>query len=100
MRYIILTVLFLFSLPAYADTIYMKSPQAPGIDFAAFKADYEALTGETIQDPPPENKLGTHYIIGSSRLTQEQADILVLDHPGITFSVTMPVGWEWPEFGE
>lgn len=41
---------------------------------AAFRARYLEITGEAVQDFP-ENS-GTHYLIGSSRVTQEHMDIL------------------------
>ena len=61
-------------------------------NLADFKADYKATTGENIQNNPPINEEETHYLVGSSKLTQEQADGLVERNPSVTIG-SYPVGW-------
>lgn len=74
-------------------TLYIKMPQAPGLDYGIFRARYLELTGEKIQDTPLENEQGTHYLVGSSRLSQAIADQLVSEFPAVTIGQDMPVGW-------
>lgn len=73
-------------------TLYIKMPKNNPF-FNNFKADYLATTGEKIQDSPAENEQGTHYLVGSSRLTQEQADELVSRNPSVTIMNSWPNGW-------
>ena len=68
-------------------------PDNPVYSFEDFKARYLELTGEKIQDYPLVNEQETHYLVGSSRLTQEIADQLVSEFPPVTITNTMPVGW-------
>lgn len=68
-------------------------PKAPGLDYDAFKMRYLELTGEAIQDVPLENIQETHYVVGSSRLSQAIADQLVLEFPAVTIGQDMPAGW-------
>ena len=73
-------------------TKYIKIPKNnPHLD--TFKDDYVSTVGEKIQDNPLENEQGTHYLVGSSRLTQEQADGLVSRNPSVTIGA-MPAGWK------
>ncbi len=72
-------------------TKYIKIPKKnPHLN--ALKDDYLATVGEKIQDSPLENTQGTHYLVGSSRLTQEQADGLVSRNPSVTIGA-MTAGW-------
>lgn len=41
-------------------------------DDTAFRARYEAVTGERIQASPAQNADGTQYMVGSSRITAAQ----------------------------
>lgn len=73
-------------------TLFIKMPkQNPHLE--GFKADYLATTGEKIQDTPLENDQGTHYLVGSSRLTQEHADELASRNPSVTIMNSWPAGW-------
>lgn len=77
-------------------TLYLKMPIAPDTpvySFEDFKARYLELTGEKIQDSPLENEQETHYLVGSSRLTQEKADQLTSEFPPVTIVNTWPTGW-------
>lgn len=72
-------------------TIYVKIPK---VDLASFKPAYLALVGETIQSQPLENTEETHYLVGSSRVTQAQIDSLVNDYPDVSYtSDNYPQGW-------
>jgi len=75
-------------------TQFIKIPQAPGVDFQAFKDDYLVTTGEKIQNTPIANEQDTHYLVGSSRLSQEDANALISRHHGITIAKTIPAGWK------
>lgn len=78
-------------------TIFVQMPiniNTPVYSLAKFKARYLELTGESVQDNPPQNAQGTHYIIGSSRLTQVHADQLANEFPQVIISNAFPVGWE------
>jgi len=44
-----------------------------------FRAVYFTRTGETIADSSALNEAGTHYIAGSSRVTQKWIDELLAD---------------------
>ena len=44
-----------------------------------FRAAYLAKTGEKIQDTPLESEDGLSYLVGSSRVSQEQLDELKAD---------------------
>jgi len=45
-------------------------------DDAAFRARYLEMTGEAVQENSLQNTDGTKYMIGSSRITVAQIDIL------------------------
>ena len=75
---------------------YLKMPIAPNNSvylFEDFKARYLELTGENIQDAPLTNEQETHYMVGSSRLTQEDADTLASEFPMVNITNSWPVGW-------
>lgn len=73
-------------------TLFIKMPiQHPF--YEAFKARYLELTGEGIQKYPRTNTQETHYLVGSSRLTQEITDQLVSEFPMVQIADKIPVGW-------
>ncbi|MGR3179848.1 MAG: hypothetical protein ACUZ8E_17550 [Candidatus Anammoxibacter sp.] len=78
-------------------TIFIKMPimnqSNPNYTLDGFKARYLELTNESIQTEPLENEQGTHYLVGSSRITQEVADQLKDEFPMITFIDEIPDGW-------
>lgn len=61
----------------------------PHDDDAALRAVYEDVVGEALQSEPQNN--GTHYIVGSTRITEEHKSILLGHTPSIEFSDTSPV---------
>lgn len=74
-------------------TQFIKIPSKAPFDINAFKARYLELTGEKIQGNPLVNDVETHYLVGSSRLTQEIADKLTSEFPLVNIAKTMPAGW-------
>ena len=58
-----------------------------------FKDRYLELTGEKIQASPIINDVETHCLVGSSRITQEHADILSSEFSNITIGENIPAGW-------
>ena len=77
-------------------TLFIKMPilaDNPVYSFEDFKARYLELTGEKIQNDPLENDQETHYLVGSSRLTQEIADQLISEFPMVTIANAIPTGW-------
>jgi len=98
MRYLLTVLIFLISFPAYADSIYLRmpiTPDNPVYSFEDFKVRYLELTGENIQQSPLTNTQETHYMTGSSRLTQAIADQLDSEFPMVIISNkgVWPVGW-------
>jgi len=74
--------------------MYIKFPTTPpNFDLEQFKDDYLSTTGETLQGIPLENKQETHYMIGSSRITNSQFDALKDDYPTISKTNNWPAGW-------
>jgi len=69
-------VCFLISFPALAETTFMMWPVECD---AKFRPVYFAKTGETIADSSPLNKDETHYMAGSSRVTQKWVNELLAD---------------------
>lgn len=65
----------------------------PNYTYDGFKARYLELTNESIQTQPLENEQGTHYLVGSSRLTQVIADQLKSEFPMVSITDNWPVGW-------
>lgn len=77
-------------------TLYVQMPIAPNnpvYSYEDFKARYLELTGEKVQDNPLVNLQQTHYLVGSSRLTQAIADQLVSEFPPVTITNVWPAGW-------
>lgn len=62
---------------------------------AAVRAAYFSATGEDIQTAPPPDDTGARRMAGSSRLTAEQAQILLADPAlaGVYIGETPPEGW-------
>lgn len=60
---------------------------------AKFRAAYLAKTGEKIQDNPMESEDGLSYMIGSSRVSENQLDELKVDVEINTNKNTPPVNW-------
>ena len=67
---------------------------------AKFRAAYLAKTGEKIQDNPLESEDGLSYMVGSSRVSQNQIDALKADtnitaKPDdiVTRKDIFPAGW-------
>jgi len=54
-------------------------------DDKALRKRYKEVTGEDIQEYP-EEIMGDEYRVGSSRITQEQADILGAEFEGLSFT--------------
>lgn len=75
-----------------AATKFITWPRAIDADF---RAQYAAVTNETIQDSPAAN--ATHFLAGSSRLTGGEADTLQTAFPDIAVSDSMPQGWNETE---
>jgi len=77
-------------------TQYIKMPQADesGYSFIGFKARYLELSGEKVQNVPAENDTQSHYLVGSSRLSQGDTDTLVAEFPMVSATVdAFPGGW-------
>ena len=77
-------------------TLFIKMPIAPDnpvYSFEDFKVRYLELTEESIQSTPLTNEQETHYLVGSSRLTQEISDQLTSEFPPVSIANTIPVGW-------
>ncbi len=70
-------------------TLFIVYPKA---DHTAFSKVYLATTGEAIQDNPEESINGL-CMVGSSRLTQEQADKLTAAFPSVKISDAIPADW-------
>ncbi len=77
---------------ANTDTIYIKWPIAKD---EQFRAKYHSITGEGIQTSPATNIEQTHYLVGSSRITQLQVFTLRALFPlsGIFFGNSVPNSW-------
>lgn len=58
----------------------------------SFRPAYLALSGEKIQDRPQENAAQTHYMVGSSRVTPEQAATMA-GWEGVTVHDGVPQDW-------
>lgn len=58
-----------------------------------FKARYLALTGETVQDNLMENNFRTHYMFGTSRLSDENAAIISSEFISVTVLNEYPANW-------
>lgn len=69
------------------------TPDTPVYSFEDFKTRYLELTDEKIQDSPLENEQSTHYLVGSSRLTQDIADQLTDEFPQVSIINIWPIGW-------
>ena len=67
--------------------------QTPTSGFDGFKDDYLEETGEAIQSTPLMNTEETHYLIGSSRITQDNFNALVEVHTDISISDDVPDDW-------
>jgi len=76
------------------STIFLKIPSKAPFDMDAFKARYLELTGEGIQSNIAQNTQETHYLIGSSRLTQEVADQLSSEFPLVSNMTSFPASWQ------
>ena len=74
-------------------TIYIKIPSKSPFDIDAFKARYLELTNEHIQNNPPQNEQETHYLVGSSKLTQKVANQLSVEFPLVSNSKNIPDSW-------
>lgn len=77
-------------------TIFLQMPIVPNnpiYTYEGFKARYLEVTGERIQSRPLENAQGTHYMVGSSRITQAQAAQLASEFPMVTITNNWPVAW-------
>lgn len=62
---------------------------------AAFQAVYLDVTGESIQGNPQENDAQSHFVVGSSRITPAQMDVL-LNNPeflDLYIGEELPVDW-------
>lgn len=66
-------------------TTYILIPCAA---MSAFRPRYLEITGETVQDDPPTD--GVSFLIGSSRVTPGQADILTAEFPEISVFPNAP----------
>lgn len=70
-------------------TTYIQIPQTE----ITFATRYLELTGETVQTTPLENMAQTHYLVGSSRVTQEQITTLEIEFPDIITTNEFPSLW-------
>lgn len=66
-------------------TTYIRWPL---VDDAAFRAAYLSTTGEHIQVSPDTD--GATYLVGSSRIAQDQVAVLQNSFPDISFSPSWP----------
>jgi len=71
-------------------TLFIRIPVD---ELETFSEKYLKETSEKIQDNPPINEAETHYLVGSGRLTQEQADGLVSRNPSVRITNSWPAGW-------
>ncbi len=60
---------------------------------ADFRAAYLDTVGEAIQNNPIANDTMTHYVVGSSRITQDYIDILQAAFPATYFGTSRPDWW-------
>lgn len=58
-----------------------------------FRTAYLAKTGEKIQDTPLESEDGLSYMVGSSRVSENQLDELKIDADIDTNKNIPPVNW-------
>jgi hypothetical protein len=70
------------------------APNNPVYTLERFKNRYLELVGEKIQDHPNVNRQNTHYLVGSSRLTQGMANQLAAEFPMVTVTNQWPAAWQ------
>lgn len=61
----------------------------------AFRSAYFAATGEKIQASPRQDQEGARFLVGSSRITDEQAQTLLAmpEFPGLYIGGAAPGDW-------
>jgi hypothetical protein len=60
---------------------------------SSFRETYFSLTGEAIQDSPPMDNTNSYYLVGSSRITEEQKELLTSTFPEMYISDVYPDWW-------
>lgn len=75
---------------------YIKMPINPvgQYNFEDFKARFLELTNMSIQENPLENVSGTHYLVGTEKLSDATQDMIKAEFPQVTYTNhAFPPGW-------
>jgi len=80
MRKLSVIMLFVYvmilAMPSFAESSFIMWSIA---DDAKFRVKYEQLTGETVAPSTQLNEAGTHYLLGTSRATDQEISDLLSD---------------------
>lgn len=91
----ILSFLFisLISFPAHADSKFITWQKTDDVKFRPW---YLSVTDEHIQANPPESADGLSYMVGSSRVTDQELIELRADRTITAKTSDIKIDYEWP----